>query len=229
MSGDVAGIVVAAGSGQRLGASIPKGLVPLAGRPLVAWAVTMFAEAQLPPPLVVHPAGAADAFVEALAGLPVAGLVAGGASRAASVRAGMKALDASAAIVAIHDAARPFMPFDVLVAAIAAVKAGAIAAAPGLAITDTLKRVDGRRITETVSRDDLVGIQTPQVFRRDVLERAIAGDADATDELALLEAARDAGAVDGRIEFVAGSPLGHKLTIPADAELLERLAAGGRP
>jgi len=243
MSG-LAGIVVAAGSGQRLGASLPKALVPLAGRPLIVWAVELMARAGVAAPVVVYPAGYEDAFraacAEILADESVSsnlssglssGLggvsiqyVQGGATRSASVRAGLGAIDPSAEIVIVHDAARPLMPSAVLAAAVAAVDDGAVAAAPAMKVADTLKSVEGRRITGTVAREHLVAIQTPQVFRRDVLDRVMTDDADVTDELALVEAAAEIGVVDGIIATVEGSPFGHKLTTAADYTFLERLA-----
>lgn len=233
----LAGIVVAAGSGQRLGAAVPKALVPLAGRPLIAWAAQLLARAGVAAPVVVYPHGYEDAFRAACAGV-VAGesiassiqvpsciqYVEGGATRSASVRAGLAAIDPLSEMVIVHDAARPLMPSAVLAAAVAAVEAGAVAAAPSMKVADTLKSVEGRRITGTVAREHLVAIQTPQVFRRDVLDRVMTDDAEATDELALVEAAAEIGVVDGMIATVDGSPFGYKLTTAADLAFLEQLA-----
>ena len=120
-------------------------------------------------------------------GPPVTAAVAGGATRSASVRAGLDALRGDLEVVIVHDAARPLASRALFEAVIAAVRAGADAAVPGVAVADTLKRVDGSRVVETVDRDSLVAVQTPQAFRADVLRRAHAADGDATDDAALVE------------------------------------------
>lgn len=223
-------VVVAAGSGERLATSQPKALVELAGRPLVRHAVRGLADAGLPPPVVVHPPDGRPAFVAALADAEVAAFVPGGATRTASVAAGVAALDADVEVVVVHDAARPLTPPAVIAAAVAVVSAPpgvtpVLAAAPGVAVADTLKRTEGDEVVATVDRTDLVGVQTPQVFPRPVLGAALAlGDA-ATDELGLVERLRDAGHLDGRIVVVPGSVWARKVTYPWDLALLEVLAA----
>lgn len=191
----------------------------------------MFSDAGLPAPWVVYPVGFREEFTDALADVPVAGLVEGGATRAASVRAGLNAARQAGApaIVAVHDAARPLAPAAQLVAAVIAVQSGALAAAPGLPIADTLKRVTDGQVVATVDRDGLVGIQTPQVFRWDIAEAVAASARDATDELTVVEMLRADGQISGDIAVVDGSPLAHKLTTPADLQLLEQLADPGGP
>jgi 2-C-methyl-D-erythritol 4-phosphate cytidylyltransferase len=223
-------VVVAAGSGERLGSTQPKALVALAGQPLVRHAVAGLAAAGLPAPVVVHPPHDRDVFAAALADTEVAAYVPGGATRTASVAAGVAALPADVEVVVVHDAARPLTPPAVIAAAVAVVAAPpgvtpVLAAAPGVAVADTLKRTAGDEVVATVDRTDLVGVQTPQVFPRPVLEAALAlGDA-ATDELALVERLRDAGALGGRIVVVPGSVWARKVTYPGDLVLLEVLAA----
>lgn len=223
-------VVVAAGSGERLGSALPKALVPLAGAPLVRHAVRGLAAAGLPPPVVVHPPGDRGAFEAALDGLEVAGFVPGGVTRTDSVAAGTGALGADIEVVVVHDAARPLTPPSVIAAAVAVVDAPpgvtpVLAAAPGVAVADTLKRTEGDEVVATVDRTDLVGVQTPQVFPRAVLAAALdLGDA-ATDELGLVERLRDAGRLAGRIVVVPGSVWGRKVTFPWDLVLLEVLAA----
>jgi 2-C-methyl-D-erythritol 4-phosphate cytidylyltransferase len=140
-------------------------------------------------------------------------VVVGGATRAQSVRAGL-ALCEDADIVVVHDAARPMASAALFDAVVNAVADGADGAVPGLAIADTVKRVtsDGAAtvIVETIARAELVTVQTPQAFRRDVLERAHASEADATDDAALVEA------LGGRVVVVPGEPRNVKITEPDD-------------
>lgn len=236
-------VVVAAGSGERLGSGDPKALVPLAGRSLLAHALAGLASAGLPPAVVVHTPGAADAFALAAGDLPVAALVPGGATRTASVAAGVAALPPDAEVVVIHDAARPLTPPGVIAAAVAAVTDGVdvLAAAPGIPVADTLKRTEDGQVLATVDRSGMVGVQTPQVFPRHVLDVVLTGVPSgvrgaggtpveaATDDLALVERLRDRGVLDGRILVVPGSIWARKVTYPADLALLELLAQHDAP
>jgi len=119
----------------------------------------------------------------------------------------------------VHDAARPLATRALFDAVITAVRGGADGAVPGLAVTDTLKRVDDVRVTATVDRVGLVAVQTPQAFRADVLREAHASGADATDDAALVEE------LGGTVVVVPGDPRNLKVTGPADlmiaAALLE--------
>lgn len=236
-------VVVAAGSGERLGSGGPKALVPLAGRPLLAHTLAGLASAGLPPAVVVHTPGAAEPFALAAGDLPTAAFVPGGATRTASVAAGVAALPPDVEVVVIHDAARPLTPPDVIVAAVAAVSgvADVLAAAPAIPVADTLKRTDGAQVLATVDRSGLVGVQTPQVFPRRVLDVVLGGVPSrapgrrgapleaATDDLALVERLRDRGVLDGRILVVPGSIWARKVTYPADLALLELLAQHDAP
>jgi 2-C-methyl-D-erythritol 4-phosphate cytidylyltransferase len=160
-------------------------------------------------------AGAADASV------------AGGAERADSVRAGLALVADDAAVVVVHDAARPLASADLYRAVVDAVRRGADAAIPGLAVTDTVKRVvgagaaDGPQVTgvvvETLDRSELVAVQTPQAFRPDALRAAHASTADATDDAALVEASG------GRVVVVAGESTNLKITEPQDLMVMEAL------
>jgi len=161
--------------------------------------------------VVVLPAGIA------WDGRPVAATVPGGSSRSASVRAGLDAVASSAAVVVVHDAARPLAPPALFEAVIGAVRAGADAAVPGLAIPDTVKRVDNDHVVETVARDGLRAVQTPQAFRTDVLRAAHTTGGEATDDAALVEAAG------GRVVIVPGDPRNLKVTTPADLALAAAL------
>lgn len=248
-------VLVAAGAGTRLGSDGPKALVEVAGRSLLAHALAGLAAAGLPPPVVVHAPAQRDAFVASAGDQAVAAWVPGGATRTDSVRAGIAALPDTVEVVAIHDAARPFTPPDVMRATVAAVHDDVLAAAPGLAVADTLKRItspssrggragggvnasgagrdrDGAtaallgEVVATVDRSDLVGVQTPQVFPRFALDAALAAADEATDDLALVERLVAAGALTGRVVVVPGSVWGWKVTRPSDLALVAALAAG---
>jgi 2-C-methyl-D-erythritol 4-phosphate cytidylyltransferase len=208
--GRSAAIVVAAGGGERFGA--PKQFLLLGPTRLVDRAVTAAGEA-CDEVIVVLPAG------HAWDGAPVTATVAGGATRAASVRAGLAAVSASADVIVVHDAARPLATANLFRAVIDAVRGGADAAVPAVAITDTVKRVDAGRVLDTVPRDNLVAVQTPQAFRSDALRSAHAGGADATDDAALIEAAG------GTVLTVAGEPRNLKVTTTADLTVAAALLA----
>ena len=151
-------------------------------------------------------------------------VVAGGATRSASVRAGLDALPADVAVVAVHDAARAFTPAQLVRETVDAVMGDVLAAAPGLPIGDTLKRVDGATVTGTVDRAGLVGVQTPQVFRVEVLRHAHDAGGDATDDLALVERLVAAGEVAGRVVVVPGDAAAAKVTWPHDLVVLAALS-----
>jgi 2-C-methyl-D-erythritol 4-phosphate cytidylyltransferase len=123
-------------------------------------------------------------------------------------------------VVVVHDAARPLASRRLFARVIAAVRAGADAAVPGVPVTDTVKRVRDHRVVETVRRDDLVAVQTPQAFRRSVLEAAHAGGGLDTDDAALVEAAG------GTVLVVEGEARNLKLTLVADLELAQALIEG---
>lgn len=221
-------VVVAAGGGTRLGAGSSKALIEVAGIPLVVHAVRSLAAAGLPPPVVVHPTDDGPAVARALADEPLASLVHGGATRTDSVRRGVAALPAGCNLVAIHDAARPFVPVEVVRRVLAAMRDDVRAAAPGLPVADTLKRVTDGSVLATVDREGLVGVQTPQVFPRDVLAAVLAADEQATDELTLVERWIETGRLTGRVVVVPGSAFAHKVTYPDDLALVTALARTAR-
>ncbi len=152
-------------------------------------------------------------------GESVSGSVRGGATRSASVRAGLDVMPESVDIVVVHDAARPLASADLFASVIAAVRNGADGAVPGVEVADTLKRLDGSRIVATVSREGLVAVQTPQAFRAARLRAAHRGDPDATDDAALVEA------VGGEVVVVAGEVGNRKITTPEDLDLAAVLLA----
>jgi 2-C-methyl-D-erythritol 4-phosphate cytidylyltransferase len=195
-------IVVAAGSGSRFGG--PKQFVELEGRRVVDWALVASRSVADGVVLVVPPSHLED---EAPAADVV---VAGGATRSASVRAGLAAVPVGADVVVVHDAARPFAAPALFEAVVASVRAGADAAIPGVPIADTVKRVVDGRVLGTLNRDELVAVQTPQAFAADALRKAHAGGGEATDDAALVEAAG------GRVMVVPGDPANAKITFRTD-------------
>jgi 2-C-methyl-D-erythritol 4-phosphate cytidylyltransferase len=218
----IAAILVAAGSGVRMGARGPKALVPLAGRPMLAWSLE--ALGGVGAVVVAAPPGH-EAETRAIA--PAARVVAGGASRAESVAAALAAVPAATEVVVVHDAARPLLTPEIVAAVIAGLEGadGAIAARP---VADTLKRGDGGERPEievTVDRAPLWAAETPQAFRAAVLRRAVEAArgegrlAAATDCASLVEARG------GRVRLVATPGPNLKVTTPADLALAEHLLA----
>jgi 2-C-methyl-D-erythritol 4-phosphate cytidylyltransferase len=213
-------VVPAAGAGTRLGQGTPKALRELAGEPLLVHVVRRLRACPSVGPVVVAAPPAQLAQVQAL--LPGTLVVAGGAERQDSVAAGLAALPSEVDTVLVHDAARALVPVEVVEAVVAALRGGALAVVPVLPLADTVKQVapDGA-VIRTVSRDDLRAVQTPQGFRRDVLEAAHR-DAAAfvTDDAGLVEAA---GVT---VTTVPGSPLAFKVTTPFDLLVAEAVLRG---
>ena len=218
----IAALLVAGGTGSRFGAGRPKQFTLLLGSPVVRHAALALArEASL-----LQPVGDAKALEAALDGIAHLPAVAGGATRQASVQAGLRALAAHAPdVVLVHDAARPFLPHGTVAALLAALGThrGAI---PALPVADTLKRAADGRIAATVPRAGLYRAQTPQAFHFLTLLAAHehahqAGAADATDDAALLEAAGEP------VALVQGHEDNIKLTYPEDLVRLERAMGAG--
>ena len=220
--------MVAGGSGRRFGGR--KQFLPLAGHPVASWSVRA-ARAVADGVVLVVPAPSSDG---ADAPVPAPGstgedafgatcVVTGGATRAESVRAGLAAVPADAAVIVVHDAARPLAGPDLFHAVIDVVRSGAAdGAVPVVPVSDTLKRVEADRVVATVDRDALRAAQTPQAFAAGALRAAHAGGGEATDDAGLLEAA-------GRtVAAVSGDPRNVKLTRPEDLALAEALLAGAR-
>ncbi|MBV8160891.1 MAG: 2-C-methyl-D-erythritol 4-phosphate cytidylyltransferase [Acidimicrobiia bacterium] len=195
-------VVVAAGTGGRFGAL--KQYEQLGDRRVLDWALERARAVADGVVLVVPPERAAEseAGVEAV--------VAGGATRASSVRAGLAAIPAEAEVVVVHDAARPLASVALFEQVIAAVAAGAAGAVPGVPLTDTVKVVDGGAVTETLDRDHLVAVQTPQAFAAATLRRAHEDGGEGTDDAALVEAAG------GRVVVVPGEAGNTKITTRHD-------------
>jgi 2-C-methyl-D-erythritol 4-phosphate cytidylyltransferase len=220
-------VIVAAGSGSRYGAGVPKAFVALRGRPLLGWAVEAAAGCPgVECVVVVAPAGhleEADRVSRGYATVPVR-VVPGGAERPESVAAGLAALTPEVDVVLVHDAARALTPTALFAAVADAVAAGAPAVVPGLPVVDTVKQVDeSGTVVETLPRRALRAIQTPQGFRRDVLERAHAeaGAHPVTDDAALVEA------LGVKVLVVPGDPRAAKITTPDDLDRVVRLSDRG--
>jgi 2-C-methyl-D-erythritol 4-phosphate cytidylyltransferase len=210
--------VVAGGSGSRFGRL--KQFLPLAGRSVVAWSVDAARGVADGVVLVVpdldDPTGSSEASAASAAGADR--VVTGGASRAASVRAGLAAVPADAEVVVVHDAARPLASRSLFAAVVDALDGtGADGVVPVLAVSDTLKRVSEGRVQATVDRDGLVTVQTPQAFRAASLRAAHADEEDATDDAGLLEA------MGATVRTVPGEICNLKLTRPEDVAVAEAM------
>ncbi len=224
----VAVVVVAAGSGTRLDAGAPKAFVGLGRHTILRHALHgVFASvpAQV---VVVAPEGRegdalTDAWEAAGEHRDLVSVVTGGATRQASVAAGLSAVWPDVEVVLVHDAARALVPPEVFGRVVDAVTGGRPAALPVVPVVDTIKRVAGDVVEAAVDRAELAAAQTPQGFRRDLLDEAYrAATEEFTDDAALMA---DAG---HPVFTVAGDALGFKITTPADLEraraLIEPLA-----
>jgi 2-C-methyl-D-erythritol 4-phosphate cytidylyltransferase len=208
-------ILVAAGRGERLGLEQPKAFAKLGEDPLLAEPLRRLEESDWVDAIVlVAPPGweePAILLAEELGCGKVSACVPGGDTRADSVRAGMAEVPADAVVVLVHDAARPLLTEAVIERVLAPLSEGWDGAVPGLPVADTLKRVDADgAIAETVLRDGLYAVQTPQAFPADVLRAAVAAGGDATDCAALVEARG------GRVTVVEGDPQLLKVTTADD-------------
>jgi len=206
-------LVVAAGRGERLGSATPKAFLPVAGKPMIQWSIDALRAVPAVTRIVVAlpPGGQAPSGT---IGVP------GGATRSASVRAALGAAGPGDHVL-VHDAARPLVTPELIEAVLGALGGvdAAIAAAP---VTDTIKRAGGDGLVrQTLDRESLWSVQTPQAFRREALERALDRPAHelaaATDDAWLVE--RDGGSV----RIVAAPPENLKVTTSVDMSLAELL------
>lgn len=232
----VIAVVTAAGSGSRLGAQLPKGLVPLAGQSLVRRAVRgLLASGALERVVVTAPEGRIEDFRREVTDLGAVDVVAGSpASRQASVALGLEAAlraQPDAALILVHDAARALTPPDVIRRVVTALREGHEAVIPVMPVTDTIKEVRpgeaAEPIVATPDRARLRAVQTPQGFARDTLLAAHrAGARRAASEA--LAASDDAGLVEAMgvdVVAVAGDALALKVTTRIDLLLAEALLA----
>ncbi|MGH9441362.1 MAG: 2-C-methyl-D-erythritol 4-phosphate cytidylyltransferase [Thermoanaerobaculia bacterium] len=209
-------LIPAAGRGDRLGGSVPKALVPIHGRPLLSFTFQAFSSIPFEKGIVLCPPGQEERFSESIRHRwPVA---AGGGTRAESVEIGIDRLAPGPRdYVVIHDAARAFVqPEDVQAVIAAAEESGAAIAV--LRIADTLKRWDGEWILGTLDRREVAAAATPQVFRGDILRRAMKESPPGTDEAARCES------IGIRVAAVPVSRLAFKITFPEDLRLAEAIA-----
>ncbi|GIU84798.1 MAG: hypothetical protein KatS3mg008_1573 [Acidimicrobiales bacterium] len=206
-------VVVAAGSGSRVGGEVPKQFLTLGGVRVVDRAVAT-AAAVSDGVVLVLPPGKWEANELATR------VVAGGATRSASVRAGLAAVPETAEVVVVHDAARPLASAGLFERVVSAVLAGADAAVPGLESADTLKEVDpGGTVVATLPRERVVAVQTPQAFKASVLREAHRGEPEFTDDAAAVEA------IGCRVVVVPGERLNLKITVPEDLRVAECLVS----
>ena len=203
-------LLVAAGRGERLGASGPKAFVMVAGRPMLEWSLD-----------ALRAAPSVERVVVAVPpGVSYPGGVTGGAARSQSV---LNALAAAgeADVVVVHDAARPLVDADLVERCVAALDGGVDAVTAATAVTDTIKEAADGIVVRTLERERLWAVQTPQVFRRAALEAAL----DAPDEV-LAAAGDDARLVEARggvVRVVESTARNLKVTTPTDLALAELL------
>jgi 2-C-methyl-D-erythritol 4-phosphate cytidylyltransferase len=217
-------ILAAAGRGERLGLDRPKAFAKLNDRPLLAESLERLEASDWIERIVV--AAPPDweepciLVAEEVAAGKVAATVTGGESRSDSVRRALEEVPAQAAVVLVHDAARPLVTDEVVERVVTALGDGWDGAVPGLPVSDTVKRVEGEGVAETIDREGLVTVQTPQAFVATTLREALTNPtlqqtvASASDCAALVEAAG------GRVRVVPGDRRLVKVTEPGDLELV---------
>jgi 2-C-methyl-D-erythritol 4-phosphate cytidylyltransferase len=216
-------VLAAAGSGDRLGADRPKAFARLGDEPLLAQSLKRLDDSDWVDSIVMAaPPGweePAILLAEELGCSKVSACVTGGATRGESVARALAEVPADAAVVLVHDAARPLLSDEVIERVLTALNEGWDGALPALPLADTIKRVDGEgRVVETLDRDELRAVQTPQAFVASVLRAAYAeGDAAGASDCSSLVEARG-----GRVKVVEGDP---KLSKVTDAADLGRIAA----
>ena len=224
-------LVPAAGRGERLGPGAPKALRLLGGVPMLVHAVRALAASRAVDIVVVAaPEGDVDEVSAMLANQVDSAeviIVSGGDTRQGSVARALIALPDDVDVVLVHDAARPLVPAELVSAVVASVRGGHVAVVPGLAVVDTIKRVDqSEDVADTIDRSTLRAIQTPQGFTRTVLQQAHAlADDDATDDAGLVER------LGMPVPVIPGHEEAFKVTRPfdilvAEAVLARRRAAG---
>ena len=215
-------IIVAGGAGERLGLDRPKAFAELGGRPLLAESLERLDGSDWVDAIVVAaPAGweePAILLAEELAASKVVSCVTGGATRVASVQAALADVAEEAIVVLVHDAARPLLADEIVERVLAPLGEGYDGVVPVLPVGDTLKRVEGALVVETVAREGIFAAQTPQAFLAPALRAALAGDVvDATDCASLVERRG------GRIAAVEGDPRLLKVTTSDDLALVAAL------
>ncbi|SDJ20805.1 2-C-methyl-D-erythritol 4-phosphate cytidylyltransferase [Rhodococcus triatomae] len=221
MNGAVVALVPAAGRGVRLAEAMPKAFVDLGGTSMLTRAVDgLLTSGAVDRVVVIVPAELCESTATALP--PEVTVVAGGAERTDSVRAGLAAAP-EADYILVHDAARALTPPALVAGVVDALRAGHCAVVPVLPVVDTIKSVDSDgRVTGTPERSGLRAVQTPQGFAADVLVRAYAASGElATDDAGLVER------IGETVTCIDGHPLAFKITTPLDLTLARALVAEG--
>jgi 2-C-methyl-D-erythritol 4-phosphate cytidylyltransferase len=218
-------VLAAAGRGERLDVDRPKAFAQLRGRPLVAESLERLEGSEwIDAIVVVAPPDWEEPVIllaEELGCGKVVAAVAGGASRAESVRIGVGEVGDDAAVILVHDAARPLVSGPLIERLLAALNEGWDGAIPGLPLVDTVKRVRDGAVVETLAREELTAVQTPQAFVASQLRGAVAGGDEGTDCSSLVERHG------GRVTVVQGDPRLRKVTTPEDLALVESWLAAG--
>jgi 2-C-methyl-D-erythritol 4-phosphate cytidylyltransferase len=222
--GGVWAVIVAAGAGERLGLDRPKAFAPLAGRPLLAESIDRLDRCPWVDAIVIAAAPGWEEptilLAEEVVATKVVSCVTGGATRAESVRAAVDDVAEDAIVVLVHDAARPLVTDEVVERLLQPLAEGYDGVVPVVPVPDTLKRVSGLVVAETVPRDNVVAAQTPQAFLAPALRRGLDGDlAGATDCASLVERSG------GRVAVVDGDPRLLKVTTKDDLAIVEALLA----
>jgi 2-C-methyl-D-erythritol 4-phosphate cytidylyltransferase len=216
-------VIVAAGRGERLGLDRPKAFANLRDRPLLAESLERLEASDWIDAIVVAaPPGWEEPVIllaEELGCGKVVESVTGGETRAASVRAAIAKVSDEAAVILVHDAARPVVPEEVIERLLTALNEGWDGAIPVVPLADTVKRIEREQVVETVDREGIALAQTPQAFIATAVRDAASADSEATDCSALVEVRG------GRVKAVPGDARLAKVTEPGDLELVERLLA----
>ena len=213
-------VLAAAGRGERLGSDRPKAFARLGGRPLLAESLERLEGSDWVDRIVVAAPPEWEEpcilVAEEIGAGKVNSVVTGGAARSESVRLALDEVPEDAAVVLVHDAARPLLPEEVIERVLAPLSEGWDGVVPALPVSDTVKKVRHDQVVETLRRDELVAVQTPQAFVPGVLRAALAGDVSAASDCAsLVEAAG------GRVKAVEGDLRLLKVTDAADLQLVE--------
>ena len=213
-------VLAAAGRGERLGSERPKAFARLGGRPLLAeslerlegspWIdmIVIAAPPEWEEPCIL--------VAEEIGAGKVSSVVTGGSTRSESVRLALAEVPDDAAVVLVHDAARPLLPDEVIERVLAPLSEGWDGVVPSVTVPDTVKRVENDRVVETLSRDELVAAQTPQAFVASVLREALAADVSTASDCSSLVEARG-----GRVKVVEGDRRLLKVTDAEDLALVE--------
>lgn len=221
----VGALIVAAGQGVRAGGEFPKQYNMLLGRSVLSWSIGALAQSGVAAIVVAIGAGQDGLYRSATKSDPTTRAVQGGATRTASVRAGLQALS-DVDMILIHDAARPGLTPSIVGRLIDEIQAGGLAAAPALAVADSLQRTDSDGcVLGEIDRAGLMRVQTPQAFNAQILRDAYARAADSavfSDDLAVVRA------IGVQTKLIPGDPRLMKITFPGDLEMLANMLGGGR-